>query len=359
MLQNDFNSTPLECLEPEILETFCFAGLAYFITDLHNVKEDDTPEPIDIIPSTSDYLVNDFKNLLPEFDNLYTSVHKNLKKIQEIDMKLNSVDIDSRDFENLKSFVHLNYLSDDIEIDSVRGQMDLMLTQKEYELNSITSAVEEDAILQKELVGQIDTLKSLLVSGQASLEEKQNKHHQREYTESLGILNLCSPYITLRFNLLVVSPVEDETSTSLVRGLLQEGIFGSLSLHDVRVMGYHESLVKLSRIFASALVPGAIVACSQLQSCVDMTLTEDIRRLCSLYALDWDPSSRCFHFLTDHEGTVKATVHIAPNGSVNLVTITKLSNSDQYQSCNFIPPISWSLDEWMMEINDFCHSDDF
>ncbi|VDQ15557.1 unnamed protein product [Trichobilharzia regenti] len=111
--------------------------------------------------------------------------------------------------------------------------------------------------------------------------------------------------------------------------------------------------------FASALFPGAIVACFQLQSCVDMTLTEDIRRLGSLYALNWNPRSRCLHLLTDHGGTAKATIHIAPNGSVNLVTVKKLPNSDQYGSCDFIPPMSWCLDEWMMEINDFSHSDDF
>ncbi|VDQ14670.1 unnamed protein product [Trichobilharzia regenti] len=113
--------------------------------------------------------------------------------------------------------------------------MELMLTQKECEHASITSSAEEDAFLQEELVGQIDTLESLLISGHVSLGEKQNKHHQMEYTEDLGILNQYSPYITLRFNLLAVSPVEDENSTPLFRGLPEEEIFGSITMRDIRV----------------------------------------------------------------------------------------------------------------------------
>ncbi|VDQ01140.1 unnamed protein product [Trichobilharzia regenti] len=299
---------------------------------------------VDIIPSTSDYLVNDFKNLLDEFDNRYTSVHK------KNDRKLNSVNIDSRDFEDLQFFVNPNDLSDEIEIDRVIEQMELMLTQKECEHASISAAAEEEAFLQEELVEQIDTLESLLVSGHVSLDEKQNKHLQMEYTEDLGILNQCSPYITLQFNLQVVSPVEDENSTPLFRGLPEKGIFDSIIMRDIKRPSDRESGSEKRSCSGTiaqliALFPGAIVACSQLRSCVDMTLTEDIRRLCSLYALDWDPSSRCFHLLTDHGGTTKATVHVAPNGSVNLVTIRKLPNSDQYQSCNFIPPMSWSLDD--------------
>nr|CAH8868878.1 unnamed protein product [Trichobilharzia regenti] len=359
MSTDDFCSTLQESFEPEIVETFHLNVFAHLITDFYNAIEDEFPEPIDIIPSTSDYLVNDFKNLLDEFDNRYTSVHKNLKKIQENDRKLNSVNIDSRDFEDLQFFVNPNDLSDEIEIDRVIEQMELMLTQKECEHASISAAAEEEAFLQEELVEQIDTLESLLVSGHVSLDEKQNKHLQMEYTEDLGILNQCSPYITLQFNLQVVSPVEDENSTPLFRGLPEKGIFDSIIMRDIKVTGYHESLVNLCQSFASALFPGAIVACFQLQSCVDMTLTEDIRRLGSLYALNWNPRSRCLHLLTDHGGTAKATIHIAPNGSVNLVTVKKLPNSDQYGSCDFIPPMSWCLDEWMMEINDFSHSDDF
>ncbi|KAH8864769.1 hypothetical protein KSF78_0003047 [Schistosoma japonicum] len=361
MSRIDVHFSSLDFPESEILNNVVLAGDAHFLTNFHNFEEKWSPETVEIVPSTSDSLQNEFKNLLLEFDRLYVVIHKNLHILQELDAKLHSLDRSSTEWKYLQSFDSSININKGINFQALKDQMKILVTLKEQDFNTLKLATEEDKSVHEELVANIEILTTRLNSRKNTPKEKQTMYCRKWYNQKLGKISRSSSHATFKFSTNTIQEAQDPFNVPLLRGLLEFRMFGTLSLTDVRVISCHDSIVSLSQRLTSALTPSTIVASVRLQKLVDLTLVEDIKRLSSMYPLDWDPATRNLHLLAGQEGIATATVHIAPNGSVSLVKIRNASNPDQpepylTESCNFVPPISWSLDEWLMEISDFCNS---
>ncbi|KAK4476230.1 hypothetical protein MN116_001438 [Schistosoma mekongi] len=295
------------------------------------------------------------------FSLISTTLKKDGLLKQELDAKLHSLDRSSTAYKNLQSFDSSINIKKGINFQTLKDQMDILVTLKEQDFNALELATEEDKSVHEELVANIEILTTRLNSRRNIPKEKQTMYCRRWYNQKLGKIRWSSSHAIFKFNTDRIQKAQDPSSIPLLRGLLKRRMFGTLSLTDIRAISCHDNIVSLSQRLTSALTPSTIVASLQLQELVDLTLIEDIKRLSSMYPLDWDPATRNLHLLAGQEGIATATVHIAPNGSISLMKIRNASNPDQpkpyfTESCNFVPPISWSLDEWLMEINDFCNS---
>ncbi|CAH8674501.1 unnamed protein product [Schistosoma rodhaini] len=333
---------------------------AHFLTRFHNFEISST-EPVNITPSTSEYLQNEFENLSLKFDHLYASTHKNLKILQELDSDLLSLDRTLTVDKRLESFAPPIDIKKGTNIPTIKYQTDLMVTSKEKDLNSRDLAIGRDKFPYDEPVKDVSTLHARIKSIKNTPKRKRTMYCQEWYAQKLGKLRLNSSYVIWRFNTDETQPAKSLVEKPLLRSLLKHGDFGTIALADNRVIGCDKSVISLSKSLTSALASSTIVACIQQQLRIDFTLTEDIKRLSSMYPLDWDLSARNFHLLAGQGVMATATIHIAPNGPISLVKIRKSSDPDHpephlAEPCNFVPPISWSLDEWLMEINDFCNS---
>ncbi|CAH8584323.1 unnamed protein product [Schistosoma turkestanicum] len=361
MCQADAKFQSLVFPEAEILNDVVLAGDAHFLTSLHNFEDSWSPEPVNITPSTSDYLQNEFKNLSLESNHLYASTHKNLQILQNLNSELHSLGRTSTVYKSLESLTPLIGTKKGTNISTMKYQIDLMVTLREQDLNFLNSATGKDEFVREELVTDIKTLNARIKSMKNTSKNKRTMYCRDWYTQKLGKISLNSSYAILRFNVNDTQTAKSLVEKPLLRGLLEHGIFGTVSLSNMRVIGCHNTIISLSERLTSALTPSTIVACIRQQLRVDLALTENIKRLSSMYPLDWDPTARNLHLLAGQGGMATATIHIAPNGSISLVKITKSSNPDHpephlTEPCNFVPPISWSLDEWLMEINDLCNS---
>ncbi|CAH8648172.1 unnamed protein product [Schistosoma margrebowiei] len=235
-------------------------------------------------------------------------------------------------------------------------QTDLMMTLKEKDLNFLNLATVQDKFIHDELVKDIKTLRTRIKSIKSKAKRKQTMYCQEWYAQKLGRIAPNSSDVILRFDI-----NESQLEKPLLRSSLKHGDLGTIALTNIRVIGCHNSITSLCERLTPALTPSTVVACIRQHLRVDFTLREDIKRLSSMYPLDWDPAARNLHLLAGQGVMATATIHIAPNGSISLVKIRKSSNPDHpnphlAEPCNFVPPISWSLDEWLMEINDFCNS---
>ncbi|CAH8662554.1 hypothetical protein MS3_00003359 [Schistosoma haematobium] len=360
MSQADAVFPSLAFPESEILNNMILVGDAHFLTRLHNF-EILSSEPVNITPSTSDYLQNEFKNLSLKFDHLYASTHKNLKVLQELDSELHSLDRTFTVDKRLESFAPLTDIKKGTNIRTIKYQTDLMMTLKEKDLNLLSLATGQDKFIHDELVRDIKTLRTRIKSIKNKPKRKQTMYCQEWYAQKLGRIVQNSSCVILRFNTNESQLAKSLVEKPLLRGFLKHGDFGTIALTNTRVIGCHDSIISLCECLTPNLTPSTIVACIQQHLRVDFILREDIKRLSSMYPLDWDPAARNLHLLAGQGVMATATIHIAPNGSISLVKIRKSSNPDHpnphlAEPRNFVPPISWSLDEWLMEINDFCNS---
>ncbi|CAI2734684.1 unnamed protein product [Schistosoma spindalis] len=360
MSQTDAVFPSLAFPESEILNNMILVGDAHFLTRLHNF-EILSSESVNITPSTSNYLQNEFKDLSLKFDHLYASTHKNLKILQELDSELHSLDRILTVDKSLESFTPLIDIKKGTNIRTIKYQTDLMMTLKEKDLNFLNLATGQDKFIHDELVKDIKTLRTRIKSVKNTPKRKQTMYCQEWYAQKLGRIVLNSSCVILRFNTNENQLAKSLVEKPLLRGLLKHGDFGTIALTNTRVIGCYNGIINLCERLALTLTPSTIVACIQQHLRVDFTLREDIKRLSSMYPLDWDPAARNLHLLAGQGAMATATIHIAPNGSISLVKIRKSSNPDNpnphlTEPCNFVPPVSRSLDEWLMEINDFCNS---
>uniref|UniRef100_A0A183BE46 Histidine kinase n=1 Tax=Echinostoma caproni TaxID=27848 RepID=A0A183BE46_9TREM len=110
---------------------------------------------------------------------------------------------------------------------------------------------------------------------------------------------------------------------------------------------------------------GAVLV-SYLQSrlLVDACLNADLTRLRRQYPIDWDPAKRHLHLLTGR-ANILATLSVSTSGAFRLVGLQHKATDDvidpedvadafHYRLEDFTAPLSRSLDEWILEVNDFC-----
>lgn len=134
----------------------------------------------------------------------------------------------------------------------------------------------------------------------------------------------------------------------------------------MQVVNCNTDMTDIARVMSAAYAPGALTACVQLLYRIDQAILEDLTRLSSFYSLDWDKSTRILHVLFGKSQLITATIHISYFGTIKLINLKKsiantksvvdTNNVIKLDSNSFINPLSSSLDDWLMEINDYCHT---
>ncbi|CAH8512580.1 unnamed protein product [Dicrocoelium dendriticum] len=239
-------------------------------------------------------------------------------------------------------------------------------------LERYKQALASATCIQDQLRSQLERLKEC--KPEAPLDEatrRQNDYVHQWNVQRLGTLHLSSD--DSRFTLRIEDSSADSFSDRLVvlvRGVKRYDSTGRLILRNLEAVATQRSDASLLADLASAaLTPSALIAPLLLNLHVERSLRSDIQRLRDQYALDWDPSKRHLHLLGGSRGEILATLHITSDGAFSLVNLQYKqpdgSNTVDVASTNnrmktmlntFTAPVSHSLDEWVSEVHDFCHT---
>ncbi|CAL8101154.1 unnamed protein product [Calicophoron daubneyi] len=161
-----------------------------------------------------------------------------------------------------------------------------------------------------------------------------------------------------------------EAGVALARAQVQRGSFGRLMLKNVEVLSTLTEATYLAECASCSLACGALIACLKQHLDLEAGLASDLTRLRSHYTIDWDPDIRNLYLVSGLHGDIIATINIKVDRSLSLVQLKYNSSSKRISDKHvdsaqedsklisalelFTAPLSYSLDDWVAEVNDFC-----